>query len=50
MKIEYEPIGFVSSPYKNIKEIPNQSHYAKDITGQVYTDYTRTWKVIKENQ
>jgi len=35
MKIEYEPIGFVRSPYKNLKEIPNQPHYAKDITGQV---------------
>ena len=35
MKIEYEPIGFVGSPYKNLKEIPNQPHYAKDINGQV---------------
>jgi tRNA-Thr(GGU) m(6)t(6)A37 methyltransferase TsaA len=35
MKIEYEPIGFVRSPYKNLKEIPHQPHYAKDITGQV---------------
>jgi|GEM_PF-4315559 len=35
MKIEYEPIGIVRSPYKNLKEIPNQPHYEKDITGQV---------------
>ncbi len=35
MKIEYGPIGFVRSPYKNLEEIPNQPHYAKDIAGQV---------------
>lgn len=35
MKIEYKPIGVVSSPYRNLKEIPNQPHYAKDIAGQV---------------
>lgn len=35
MKIEYESIGFVHSPYRNLKEIPNQPHYAKDIIGQV---------------
>ncbi len=35
MKIEYKPIGFVRSPFKNLKEIPNQPHYAKHITGQV---------------
>ena len=35
MKIVYEPIGFVRSPYKNLNEIPNQPHYAKDIIGQV---------------
>ncbi len=35
MKIEYEPIGIVHSPYKNLEGIPNQPHYAKSITGQV---------------
>lgn len=35
MKIEYESIGFVRSPYRNLEEIPKQPHYAKDIAGQV---------------
>jgi tRNA (Thr-GGU) A37 N-methylase len=35
MKIQHEPIGFVPGPYKNLKEIPKQTHYAKDIIGQV---------------
>ncbi len=35
MKFEYEPIGVVHSPYRNLEEIPNQPHYAKDISGQV---------------
>ncbi len=35
MKIEYEPIGFVRSPYKDLKEIPRQPYFAKGKTGQV---------------
>jgi tRNA-Thr(GGU) m(6)t(6)A37 methyltransferase TsaA len=35
MRIEYKPIGFVHSPFKSLKEIPSQPHYAKDINGQV---------------
>ncbi len=35
MKIEYKPIGYVRSPYNNLKDMPIQPHYAKDITGEV---------------
>jgi hypothetical protein len=30
IKIEYESIGVVHSPYRNLKDIPNPPHYAKD--------------------
>ena len=35
MKIEYNTIGFVRSPYKNLEDIPNQPHFAKDVTGRI---------------
>ena len=41
MKIEYTPIGLVHSPFKKLKEIPNQSFLAKGIRGtvEVYPDF-----------
>ena len=41
MKIEYTPIGLVHSPFKELKEIPNQSFLAKGIRGtvEVYPDF-----------
>jgi len=35
MKIEYKPIGYVKSPFKNIEETPNPAHYGKDVEGQI---------------
>lgn len=41
MKIEYQPIGFVHSPFKKLEDIPDQPHFAKDIRGtvEVFPDF-----------
>ena len=35
MKIEYQPIGFVHSPFKKLEDIPDQPYFAKDIQATV---------------
>lgn len=35
MKIEYQPIGIVHSPFKGLQEVPRQSYLAKDAKGTV---------------
>jgi len=46
MKIEYNSIGFVHSPFKNLNNIPNQPSKAKGIEGvvEVYPDFQKGLK------
>jgi len=41
MKIEYQPIGIVHSPFKELQEVPRQSYLAKDVKGtvEVYPEF-----------
>jgi tRNA-Thr(GGU) m(6)t(6)A37 methyltransferase TsaA len=41
MRIEYQSIGVVRSPFKELQKVPNQSYYAKDVEGtvEVYPEF-----------
>ena len=41
MKIEYQPIGVVHSPFNKLEDIPDQPYFAKGISGtvEVFPDF-----------
>ena len=50
MKIEYQPIGIVHSPFKSLENIPNQSFNAKDIerSVEIYPEFQEGLNGLKD--
>ena len=51
MKIQMQPIGYIKSPYKTVKEIPRQSTLSEDKTAviEILPEYREGLTGIEEN-